>query len=153
MPLPAIAAGLAVAGRVLFALAKNPAVRRVAVKAAQKAGQVFNSSKKQAVQLCEKVVRKLQGKKTVEQLIKKATGPPKVDKNLIQYPMKGGYKQAAKDFNSLIKGKAKDYPNGTRVGKLPDGQTKINVRPQSTAKKPTVEVQPPKGKTVKFRYD
>lgn len=134
--------------------AKSPAVRRKAAQVAQKARSVFNSSKKRVTQLCETVARRLQGKKSVEEVLKKATGRSVVKDKSIQYPMRGGFKQANKDFDSLIKGKAESLPGGKRTGKLPDGRS-ISVRPNSTTEKPTIQIEPfeRKGKKVKLRYD
>jgi len=131
--------------------AKSPTVRRKAAQAAKKAGQVFNRSKERAKQLCSKLSRQLRGKKTVDEVLKDAK-PGKVSSSR-QFDKKGGLNQANKDFDALIEGPAKNYPGGTRVGNLPDGKGTVIVRPTSSAKKPTVEIQPPTGKTVKIRYE
>lgn len=70
------------------------------------------------------------------------------------YEGKGGYEKANRDFNRLNKGKTKTYPNGTKVGKLPDG-TSINVRPKSSkvsGDRPTLEIQGKGRLKIKIRY-
>jgi hypothetical protein len=131
--------------------AKSPAVRRKVAQAAQKARGVFNSSKKQAKQLCEKLGRQLRGKKTVNEVLKDARAGKVASSR--QYTKPGGLKQANKDFDSLIEGPAKQYGQGVRVGKMSDGVSKVVVRPTSSGGKPTVEIQPPTGKVTKIRYD
>ncbi|MFT4143588.1 MAG: S8 family serine peptidase [Mobilitalea sp.] len=63
-----------------------------------------------------------------------------------------GFDAAKTDFNSLKPSDVKTYPNGTIVGKLPDGTT-INVRPSSSGGYPTVEIyNPTTGTSTKIRY-
>ena len=87
----------------------------------------------------------LKGKKKDE----KASGATKI------YRGRGGYKEAQKDFDKLNEGDTKTYPNGTKVGQLPDG-TRINVRPGSSnvsGNKPTLEIQGKGQYKIKIRYD
>ena len=68
------------------------------------------------------------------------------------YEGSGGYEQAKKDFDKLNDGEVKIYPNGTKVGELPDGR-KINVRNHSSDdNRPTLEIQIGKNRTIKIRY-
>ena len=63
-----------------------------------------------------------------------------------------GFDAAKADLNALKPSDVKTYPNGTIVGKLPDGTT-INVRPSSSKGYPTVEIyNPTTGTSTKIRY-
>jgi hypothetical protein len=63
-----------------------------------------------------------------------------------------GFDAAKADFNALKPSDVKTYPNGTIVGKLPDGTT-INVRPSSSEGYLTVEIyNPTTGTSTKIRY-
>lgn len=64
----------------------------------------------------------------------------------------GGYSQAESDFHSLNPQNIQQRSNGTITGSLPNGD-KINVRPNSSDGRPTLEIQHPNGKTTKIRYD
>lgn len=69
---------------------------------------------------------------------------------------KGGYAEALADFESLNLSGVKDMPNGKigKIGELPDGR-RVNVRIDSSDKRPTLEIQPPRGasgKIIKVRY-
>lgn len=59
MALPLLVRGLALAAAAIRAAARSPAVRRVAVHAAQKAGELFSRSKTGAVQLCKAASRRV----------------------------------------------------------------------------------------------
>ncbi|HEX8337819.1 MAG TPA: hypothetical protein VF621_13875 [Pyrinomonadaceae bacterium] len=131
--------------------ARNPAVQRRAAQAAQNARNVFSSSKQRARQLCESLSRQLRGKKTTNEVLKDAQKGTVSSSR--QFTKQGGLNQANKDFDALVEGQVKQYGQGVRVGKLPDGKGTVIVRPNSSAGKPTVEIQPPAGKTVKIRYD
>ncbi|MBX4948544.1 hypothetical protein HJA95_02795, partial [Rhizobium binae] len=63
----------------------------------------------------------------------------------------GGLPEAEKDFNDKNPSNVKIYPNGTKVGQLPNGDTVI-VRPISSDGRPTLEIQRGK-KKIKVRYD
>ncbi len=64
----------------------------------------------------------------------------------------GGMGQADKDFDRMGPQNQRLYPNGTRVGTLPDGRT-ANVRPTSSSGDPTVEIEGAPGKPpIKIRY-
>ncbi|WP_245483675.1 hemagglutinin repeat-containing protein [Rhizobium ruizarguesonis] len=63
----------------------------------------------------------------------------------------GGLPEAEKDFNDINPSNVKIYPNGTKVGQLPNGDTVI-VRPISSDGRPTLEIQRGK-KKIKVRYD
>ncbi|MGX8795674.1 hypothetical protein ACR6HW_06225 [Fusibacter sp. JL298sf-3] len=66
------------------------------------------------------------------------------------YVGSGGYSEAESDFEELNEGDSTTYPNGTKVGQLPDG-TSINVRKQSSDSRVTLEIQ---GKyKIKIRYE
>lgn len=69
----------------------------------------------------------------------------------------GGFEQANRDFDSLpLKNMKTQNRQGLRSGELDDG-TKVTVRdtPNSSGGegKPTLEIQPPRGKVVKVRYN
>lgn len=88
---------------------------------------------------------------TKEDILKDAT-PGKVSSSR-QYSKQGGLEQANKDFDALTQGaKVQDRGGGLRTSELPDG-TKVIVRPNSSGGKPTLEFQPPTGKTTKVRYE
>ncbi|HER6654922.1 TPA: hypothetical protein VPC29_001885 [Streptococcus pyogenes] len=60
-----------------------------------------------------------------------------------------GKSSARGDFDKLKPKDIHNYPNGTKVGELPDG-TKVNLRRKSSDGRPTVEIQ---GKwKIKIRY-
>ncbi len=63
----------------------------------------------------------------------------------------GGIPEAEKDFNDKKPSNVKIYPNGVKVGQLPNGDT-IIVRPTSSDGRPTLEIQQGK-KKIKVRYD
>jgi hypothetical protein len=92
--------------------------------------------------------------KTPEDLIKDAK--PGKDKKAKQFIKEGGYQEALKDFESLSPTEVKDMPR-PKVGKLgilPDGRV-INIREDSSAECPTIEIFPHVGssdKTIKIRY-
>ncbi len=65
----------------------------------------------------------------------------------------GGMEAADRDFDRMGPKDVRTYENGTRVGTLPDGRT-VNVRPNSSAGKPTVEISGGGGKPpTKIRYN
>lgn len=66
-------------------------------------------------------------------------------------PNKGGLPAANSDFDKLNEGSTIKYPNGTKVGQLPDG-SKINVRENSSDGRPTLEIQRKTGRNIKIRY-
>lgn len=68
------------------------------------------------------------------------------------YDGEGGYEAAEEDFNKLNEGEVTEYANGTKVGHLPDGTT-INVRPQSSDGRPTLEIQGSGQHKIKIRYN
>lgn len=70
-----------------------------------------------------------------------------------QFHKPGGFDQANRDFDALTRGSKVTQRGSVRTAELQDG-TKVNVRPHSTAGKPTLEVQPSKGQgsTIKVRY-
>jgi hypothetical protein len=57
---------------------------------------------------------------------------------------------ANEDFDNTNPTNVKDIPNGGRTGILPDGR-KINVRPNSSDGRPTIEIQNGK-RRIKIRY-
>ena len=72
-----------------------------------------------------------------------------------QFSKPGGINQANKDFDALTRNSNVTQRSGSvRTAELKDG-TKVNVRPQSSTGKPTIEIQPPKGqgRPIKVRYD
>lgn len=128
------------ASNILSAFSK---IKSDAKKEADKAAQ---KEKEKAKADSEKRIKDvLKGKKKDE----KASGTTKI------YRGRGGFKAAQKDFDKLNEGDTKTYPNGTKVGQLPDG-TKINVRPGSSnvsGNKPTVEIQGKGQYKIKIRYE
>ena len=62
----------------------------------------------------------------------------------------GGYDDAVKDFNDLNPTNVRPLPNGGLIGTLPDGRN-VNVRPDSSDGRPTIEIQDTK-KSIKTRY-
>ncbi len=78
--------------------------------------------------------------------------PPTKGKSKI-YSKPGGDEQRAKDFDSINFDSVKTYPNGTIVGKLPDGRI-VNTRAKSTDKagRSTIEIHNGKS-SIKIRYD
>jgi hypothetical protein len=88
---------------------------------------------------------------TKEEILKDAK-PGKVSSSR-QYEKQGGAEQANKDFDAMTRGaKVQDRGGGVKTAELPDG-SKVIVRPTSSGGKPTLEIQPPTGKTTKIRYD
>jgi len=95
------------------------------------------------------------GKKTVtveelQKTAKESTKQSTKSDDVIQYEKPDDYDKAKEDFAALNPSEVKEYPNGTIVGKLPDGRT-VNVRPQSDEGRPTLEIQNGK-KRIKIRY-
>lgn len=87
----------------------------------------------------------------VNEILRDAT-PGKVSSSR-QFSKSGGLNQANQDFDALVGQSAVQVrPGGLRTATLPNG-TQVNVRPQSSSGKPTLEIQPPTGKTIKVRYD
>ena len=70
------------------------------------------------------------------------------------FDKEGGFDQANKDFNDLNPENVRDITDSKggkgRTGVLPDGR-KINVRPNSSDNRPTIEIQRGKNK-IKVRY-
>ena len=89
--------------------------------------------------------------KTVEDILKDAER--KEDSDYAKhYEKDGGFGQAIKDFEALDLSEIKDTSSG-KMGKLPDGRI-VNVRPSSSAKKPTLEIYNPKNRrSIKIRYN
>jgi len=70
-----------------------------------------------------------------------------------QFSKTGGIGQANKDFDALTRGgKITDRGNGLRTAEVSNG-SKVIVRPSSSGGQPTLEIQPPAGKTIKIRYE
>jgi hypothetical protein len=63
----------------------------------------------------------------------------------------GDFDQAKRDFYAKNPQNVQVRPNGTITGELPNGD-KINVRPNSTDGRPTLETQGKNGDTTKVRY-
>ena len=90
---------------------------------------------------------------TKEEILKDAK-PGKVSSSR-QYEKTGGIDQANKDFDAMTQGaKVQDRGGGIRTAELPDG-SKVIVRPVSSGPqpKPTLEIQPLSGRTIKIRYE
>lgn len=64
----------------------------------------------------------------------------------------GGQGQADRDFDGLGPKDVQPLPDGGRRGTLPDGRN-VNVRPDSTDGRPTVEIQGPGKNRDKVRYN
>jgi len=62
MAWPLILRGLAAAGTAIWRVAKNPAVRRAAVRAAKKAGNAFGRFAKKSKQFCSNAWRAIRGR-------------------------------------------------------------------------------------------
>ena len=90
------------------------------------------------------------GIKTVKDLIDTSKPGRATKGRATQYERTGGMDAANADFDSLGLSDVTTAPNGTRIGRLPDGRT-VNVRGQSTAGTPTLEIQGTSS-TLKFRY-
>jgi hypothetical protein len=104
-----------------------------------------------AVRLWAKNLAERAAVSTLEDLLKNAV-KDRVSKS-IQYIKTGGMRQANKDFEELVgKSGTTNRGGGLRTATLADG-TKVNVRPFSSGGKPTLEIKPPTGKTVKIRYE
>nr|WP_320191893.1 hypothetical protein [uncultured Desulfobacter sp.] len=67
-----------------------------------------------------------------------------------QREKEGNFDTANGDFDSLDPTDVRNLPNGGRIGILPDG-LRINVRPNSSDGRPTIEIQQGK-KKIKIRY-
>lgn len=72
-----------------------------------------------------------------------------------QFIKEGDYEQAVDDFESFGPRNVKKLPNDKegKTGILPDGRN-VNVRKESSAQCPTLEIQNPEGgsKDIKVRY-
>ncbi len=90
--------------------------------------------------------------KTVDDLIKdsKPLKKTRESNNSSQYERPGDFKDAYRDFQSLKPSDIKDIPTGKR-GTLPDGRS-VNVRIDSSYKKPTLEIINFDDTRIKFRY-
>ena len=100
----------------------------------------------------EKEKAKADSEKRVNDVLKGKTKHHKTNGGTTIYETDGGKSAAEEDFDKLNEGQAKTYPNGTKVGQLPDG-TRINVRPKSLDGRVTVQIQG-KGKyDIKIRYN
>lgn len=73
------------------------------------------------------------------------------------YERSGGFAQANREFDQFTFGDdftVKDYGNGIRSARLPDGRT-ASVRPHSSGNTPTIQISPVRGsegKQTKIRY-
>ncbi|WP_394020284.1 hypothetical protein [Anaerococcus cruorum] len=87
-----------------------------------------------------------QTKRRVDDVLK---GKKKVKDSKNKIYEDDGKNSASGDFDKLKPKDIHNYPNGTKVGELPDG-TKVNLRRKSSDGRPTVEIQ---GKwKIKIRY-
>ncbi len=93
---------------------------------------------------------------TVDELIKESV-PGEEKQYCKQFVKPGGYEEALKDFDKLKPQQVKEIKNSKTTGKtgtLRDGR-RVNARQDSSDKRPTLEIQPPKnteGQSIKFRY-
>jgi hypothetical protein len=81
-------------------------------------------------------------------------GMSKPGKGSDKYAKPGGSAEANDDFDNYTQGRpVKDYGDGTRSAKFPDGTT-ISVRPDSSGANgaPTIQINPPNGNPIKIRY-
>lgn len=77
--------------------------------------------------------------------------PGKVSKSL-QFDRAGGFGQAGADFDELARGvDVVNRGGGPRTATLSNG-TKINVRPFSSGRRPTLEIDTPGNPVIKVRY-
>lgn len=121
---------------------------------AQKTAQKLLSTEKQF----DKSANPVSGRnvlKSVEDLLKETALGDKTKGRVKQYIKKGSYEDAIKDFDSLKPSNVQSILGKEgQKGVLPDGR-KINVRLDSTDKRPTLEIQPADGnagRTIKIRY-
>lgn len=81
-----------------------------------------------------------------------ATAHPGKFVKTAQYSKGGGFNQANQDFDRLTQGvNVVIRPDGLRTATLSNG-TKINVRPLSSGKAPTLEIDTPGNPLMKIRY-
>ncbi len=93
-----------------------------------------------------------EGAKTVEDLLEGAEAGQRTKGKTENWEKEGGMEQANEDFDSLGLTDVKPIPGG-RVGTLPNGGGKVNVRDRSSDGRPTIEVQRPNGRRTKIRYN
>ena len=89
--------------------------------------------------------------KTIEDLLKDTIPGRKTEGKSTQYVKKGDYGDAVKDFYSLNPIDVHPIPIGL-AGILPDGR-KVNVRSDSSYKRPTLEVIELNDQRIKIRYE
>lgn len=134
-----IICGLAVGGLIGFLVKK--CARKVETKYD---GLWFNHSTEQTNKIPTK---------TIEDIIGECE-PFGHKRSLKQYIKEGGYEEALKDFESLELNGIQDIKKGNvgKWGTLPDGR-RVNVRMDSEAGVPTLEIYNPVDKTqIKIRY-
>lgn len=89
--------------------------------------------------------------KTLEDILKEAKPGKKTHKST-QFLKPGNYDDALDDFGNMGATDIRNKPNGEgKIGILPTGDTAI-VRPDSSAQKPTLEIQCTNGDVIKIRY-
>jgi hypothetical protein len=88
---------------------------------------------------------------SIEDVLSDAKPGEKTKGKSKQFEKPGGYDDALKDFEKMKPSDVKNTSKG-KVGKLPDGKV-VNVRNDSSARKPTLEVYNPANKrSIKIRY-
>lgn len=103
----------------------------------------------EACQGCKEKEEKEDKKK--EDLDKRSTHDPKDKK--FNRDLNGSMDDANKDFDEFEPDNVRNLPDGGRVGELSGGRT-INVRPNSSSGRPTLEIQKPNGRPErKYRYN
>ncbi len=93
-------------------------------------------------------------KESVDKLVESSRPRPRTGGYSRSYDRPGGYSDAEGDFKSLNPADVRPDPKrpGVVIGTLPDGRT-INVRPQSSHGRPTLEIfDPVTKKAIKIRY-
>ena len=70
-----------------------------------------------------------------------------------QFRSSGDFAKANKDFEKLVgNSRITSHGSGIRSAKLPSGES-VSVRPRGREDLPTIQINPPTGKTIKVRYE
>lgn len=89
--------------------------------------------------------------KKIDEVLRNATPGRKTSGKATQFEKPGGFGDALNDFEKLGAINVKEIKNG-KIGELSNGKT-VNVRSESSAKTPTLEIYNPENKkSIKIRY-